>query len=217
VLALGVGWEAWITRNEVRELPHGFTLAIAAGGAICQEILSRFALRTSRKVGSGALRATAWDYRLDVLVALAVVVGIALVRWGGPAWRWADHAAAGVVVLAILWVAGKLLWENIQELMDRQADPGLIDLIRHEALAVPGVLGVETLRIRKAGIEHLVDIHVEVDPEKTVREGHAIAHAVKDRVIRQVRTVRDVLVHIEPCDDEPGRIDAHDSAPHPNR
>ena len=70
--------------------------------------------------------------------------------------------------------------------------------IRREAFAVAGVLGVEKLRARKTGLEYLVDIHVEVDPEKTVREGHAIAHAVKDRVVKGIVAVRDVLVHVEP-------------------
>ena len=98
----------------------------------------------------------------------------------------------------VLWVGGTLLWGNIQDLMDRQADPELLDAVRDEALAVEGVLGVETLRVRKVGLEYLVDIHVEVDPDHSVRDGHAIAHAVKDRVIGRLVPIRDVLVHVEP-------------------
>ena len=82
--------------------------------------------------------------------------------------------------------------------MDRQADTDLLAAVRAEALDVPGVLGVETLRVRKSGLEYLVDIHIEVDPDLTVREGHAIAHRVKDRLIRGAGPVRDVLVHVEP-------------------
>ena len=88
--------------------------------------------------------------------------------------------------------------------MDRQADPELLDAVRTEALAVPGVLGVETLRVRKAGLEYLVDIHVEVDPEHSVKDGHAIAHVVKDRLIGRAGPVRDVLVHVEPSPAEAG-------------
>jgi divalent metal cation (Fe/Co/Zn/Cd) transporter len=60
------------------------------------------------------------------------------------------------------------------------------------------VLGVETLRVRKAGLEYLVDIHIEVAPDLTVEVGHAIAHAVKDRIRSDVGAIRDVLVHVEP-------------------
>jgi divalent metal cation (Fe/Co/Zn/Cd) transporter len=83
--------------------------------------------------------------------------------------------------------------------MDRQAEPDLLQAIRKGALGVPGVLGVEKLLVRKTGLEYLVDIHVEVDGAKTVREGHAIGHAVKDRLLQSIVTIKDVLVHIEPA------------------
>src|SRR5262249_1922890 len=69
---------------------------------------------------------------------------------------------------------------------------------RRPASAGPGVREVETLRVRKVGLEYLVDIHIEVDPGLTVEAGHAIAHTVKDRVIGHVAAIRDVLVHVEP-------------------
>jgi len=87
----------------------------------------------------------------------------------------------------------------VQELMDRQADPDVLQTVRREALAVPGVRGVEKLLVRKTGLEYLVDIHVEVDPDISVRDGHNIGHAVKDRLVDGIVTVKDVLVHIEPA------------------
>jgi divalent metal cation (Fe/Co/Zn/Cd) transporter len=82
--------------------------------------------------------------------------------------------------------------------MDRQESPERLDAARRAAAAAPGVKAIEKIRMRKVGLESLVDIHVEVEPRLTVEEGHAIAHAVKDRLISQVPAVRDVLVHIEP-------------------
>jgi cation diffusion facilitator family transporter len=200
LLALGIGREALGTIGQPRAIPESYTLFIAMGGAILQECLYHYARRVARETGSAALLATAWDYRLDAMGSVAVVFGVALARWKGPSWAWADHAAALVVALSVLWVGGTLLWGNIQDLMDRQADPNLLDAVRAEALAVEGVKGVETLRVRKVGLEYLVDIHVEVDPDHSVRDGHAIAHAVKDRVIGQIVPIRDVLVHVEPSE-----------------
>jgi cation diffusion facilitator family transporter len=147
--------------------------------------------------------AASWDQRLDALGSLAVFVGLALAWWGGPAWHSADHVAALVVALIILWAGGSLFWGSLQELMDRQAAPEVLRAVREEALAVPGVRGVEKLLVRKTGLEHLVDIHVEVDPDLSVREGHAVGHAVKDRLMRAIVTVKDVLVHIEPAPGDP--------------
>ena len=188
LLALGIARESLLTLGSGSTPPEAFTLVIALGGAIFQEGLFRYARRVAVRTGSKALMATAWDYRLDALGGVAVVVGVILTRWGGPAWHWADHAAAVVVAGSVLWIGYSLLWGNVQDLMDRQAGPEMIDSVRGESLAVAGVLGVEKLRVRKVGLEYLVDIHVEVDPDRTVRDGHAVAHAVKDRVIGQFVT-----------------------------
>jgi cation diffusion facilitator family transporter len=195
---LWVGWETLRTLHEPSETPHAFTLVIAACSAVLNEGLYQYSSRVARRTGSRAVLAASWDQRLDALGSLAVLVGLALARWGGPAWHAADHVAALVVAAIILWAGTTLFWGSVQELMDRQADPEVLSQVRREAEAVPGVLGVEKLLVRKAGLEYLVDIHVEVDPEITVRQGHAIGHAVKDRLIARIVTVKDVLVHIEP-------------------
>ena len=195
-VAAGIAWESLATIAVRQAPPETFTMAIAAACAAFQEGMYRYSSAVARRTGSGALMATAWDYRIDALGALTVVVGVALARWGGL--HWADHAAALLVAGFVFWVGGRLLRENVDTLMDRQADADLLDAIRGEALAVPGVRGVEKLRARKAGLDYLVDIHVEVDPEESVRSGHDIAHAVKDRLIDGVGPIRDVLVHVEP-------------------
>jgi cation diffusion facilitator family transporter len=197
--ALGIAWEALRTLWEPSPVPHAYTLIIAGVSVVVQEGLYRYKRRVGRRTGSGAILATAWDHRLDALGSLAVLAGLALARWGGEAWHAADHLAALVVAGIILWAGTSLFWASLQELMDRQADPELLQRVRQEALAVPGVRGVEKLLVRKTGLEHLVDIHVEVDPEMSVREGHAVAHAVKDRLLERIVTVKDVLVHIEPA------------------
>jgi cation diffusion facilitator family transporter len=205
VLAIGIAWGTLSGLGQPNPPPEGFTLVIAAGGALIQEALSRYTSRVARRSGSAALRATAWDYRLDALGSLVVLLGVGAAKLGGPSWYWADHVAGALVAGTILWVGVGLLWENVQGLMDRQADPDLLASIRAEALTVPGVKGVETLRVRKAGLEYLVDIHIEVDPDLTVREGHRIAHIVKDCLIRRAGPIRDVLVHVEPSADRETR------------
>lgn len=196
---LWVGWEALTTMNEPSPAPAWYTVAIAAASIVLNESLYRYSSWVARRSGSRAVLAASWDQRLDALGSLAVLVGLALVRWGGPAWHMADHVAAVIVALVILWTGGHLFWGSLQELMDRQAEPEVLAEVRREAASVPGVLGVEKLLVRKTGIEYLVDIHVEVDPTITVVEGHAIAHAVKDRLQQRLVAIKDVLVHIEPA------------------
>jgi cation diffusion facilitator family transporter len=199
VSALAIVWKSLTTLKEPSPQPEFFALWIAGASVVLNEGLYRYNHRVARKTGSSALQATAWDQRLDAFTSLAVLVALALMQFGGPRFHAADHIAAILVALVILWVAANLFWKNLQELMDRQAEPEIVDAVRHEALAVPRVQDVEKLLVRKTGLEYLVDIHIEVNPELSVREGHEIAHNVKDRIVAHVEPVKDVLVHIEPA------------------
>jgi cation diffusion facilitator family transporter len=202
ISAVWIVWEALSTLGEASVAPEGYTLWIAAASIVLNAGLCRYTSGVARRTGSTAVLAASWDQRLDAFGSLAVFVGLAMAYWGGPVWRSADHFAALAVALIVFWVGGRLFWGSSQELMDRQAEPAMLDSVRSEALAVAGVKGIEKLLIRKTGLEHLVDIHVEVNPEISVREGHAIGHAVKDRLLQNVLTIKDVLVHIEPAPKE---------------
>jgi cation diffusion facilitator family transporter len=196
---VAVGWEALHTLSESSPVPASYTLVIAAVSLVLKERLYRYTRRVAAETGSGAVRAAAWDHRLDALASLAVLVGLALATLGGPAWHAADHVAAVAVAAVMLCAGCSLYWGSLHELMDRQADADILGAVRREALAVNGVRGVEKLLARKAGLEYLVDIHIEVDPDLSVRAGHAIAHDVKDRLLKRIVRVKDVLVHIEPA------------------
>jgi cation diffusion facilitator family transporter len=196
--AVLVGWEAIAHLFDRHTLPAAWTLWIAAANVLIKEALYRVNLHVGEQLGSQSLVANAWDHRSDALCSLAVVVGIAVVRWGGPHFIWADEAAALVVVAAIVWSAWRLLRTNAIELMDQQADAETVDAIRQAALRVDGVRGVEKLRVRRSGMELFADMHLEVDPQITVERGHRIGHDVKSKLVRQFTALRDVLVHLEP-------------------
>ena len=83
--------------------------------------------------------------------------------------------------------------------MDTMPDDRLIDQIRAAAKAVPGVRGVEKCFARKTGMKYHVDLHLEVDPEMTVRQSHQLAHDVRLRIMEKLDWVADVLVHVEPA------------------
>ena len=83
--------------------------------------------------------------------------------------------------------------------MDTAVAPAFEAEVRAVALQVPGVEALDKCRVRRSGLSHLVDIQVRVDGNLSVREGHAIAHAVKDALIASVpHAISDVSVHIEP-------------------
>lgn len=198
VSALLVGWEAIRRFGTADPAPEGWTLALAGANAAIKEALYHYKIRVGRRTGSLAIIANAWDHRADAFCALTVLAGLAVARWGGPGSRFGDEAAAAVVAVAIALSAARLFRESVNELMDVQAPGDLVRRIEGTAREVAGVLGVETLWVRKSGLEYFADIHVEVDPGLTVAQGHRIGHRVKDRLLETYPELRDVLVHLEP-------------------
>ncbi len=201
--ALYVGWEAASRLTQLHALPPVWTLWIAGANVVIKEALYWYKRDVGQRTGSMAIIANAWDHRSDALCSLAVLIGLSVVRVAGPNYLWVDEAAALVVVSVILWTGARLLRRSTSELLDPQADAEIVGRVRSLAAAVPGVRAVEKLWVRKTGIEYLVDVHIQVDATLTVEEGHRIGHAVKDRLVRQIATVRDVLVHLEPFPHDP--------------
>lgn len=198
ISALFVGWEAVRRMNFQHNVPPIWTLWIAGANIFIKEGLYRYKVRIGKRTGSAAIIANAWDHRSDALCALAVLIGLSVIRFGGDQYVWADEVASLVVVGVIVWSGIQLFRSSASELMDVQAAPEFVDRIRVAALDVAGVEEVETLWVRKSGLEFFADMHIEVDQHLSVAEGHRIGHQVKDQLLNQFSSLRDVLVHLEP-------------------
>ncbi len=198
VSALFVGWEAIQRIDGPHDIPPTWTLWVAGFNVLIKEGLYQYKMRVGRRTGSAAIIANAWDHRSDAFCSLAVLLGLAAVRLGGPRFIWADEAASLVVVAAIVWSGAQLFRSSASELMDVQAGSGFVDQIRAVATSMAGVEDVETLWVRKSGLEFFADIHIQVDQNLTVAQGHLIGHQVKDRLLEEFSNLRDVLVHLEP-------------------
>ena len=65
-------------------------------------------------------------------------------------------------------------------------------------MEVIGIIDTEKCFIRKAGMKYHVDLHAVVDGKITVKEGHQLAHELKDYLRLQIPQLGHVLIHIEP-------------------
>ena len=196
------GWIAWHAVKEIID-PHGapawWTLPLLAGVIATKMWFSRRVGALGRAVGSTALGAEALHHWSDALTSAAAFIGIAIALIGGAGYEAADDWAA-LLACGIIAVNGVGIFHRaVGDVMDVAVDPGLEREIRALALAVPGVAALDKCRVRKSGLNHLVDIHVLVDGALTVRAGHDIAHAVKNALLASApHAITDVSVHIEP-------------------
>jgi hypothetical protein len=95
-----------------------------------------------------------------------------------------------------------LAWHSIRELIDTGLEEERVEKIRESIKAVVGVEALHMLRTRRMGPDALVDVHIQVPPKLSVSEGHQISEMVRRQVIEDIEEVTDVMVHIDPEDDE---------------
>jgi|SRR5579862_8882819 len=180
--------------------PAPYTLIVLAGAAIIKEWLFHYVNEVGQSIESTAVRADAWHHRSDAITSSLAFVGISIGLIGGKGYETADDWAALGAACILLFNAYRQLRPALAELTDA-APPGDIDsAVRRVARAVPGVAGLDKCFVRKMGFDLYVDLHVVVDGDIPVREGHRIAHLVKDAILASDSRIAEVLVHIEPLD-----------------
>ena len=196
--AAAIAVQAFSGIGHPRSAPAPFTLLVLLAVIALKECLFRFVLRESLLLESSAVQTDAWHHRSDAITSLSAAIGISAALIGGKGYEAADDVAAIVAAVIIAFNGWRLLRPAVNELMDRAPSREMVERVHRLAQTVPGVEGTEKCLVRKMGYFYYVDIHVEVDPEMTVRHSHEIAHEVKDRIRNDISSVRDVLVHIEP-------------------
>ncbi|PYJ42208.1 MAG: cation-efflux pump [Verrucomicrobia bacterium] len=206
VVAFGVlAAAAGLTIQSVREImtphhgPAPFTLAILIVVIVVKEILFRYVNRIGRHVESTAVQTDAWHHRSDALTSAAAFIGISVALIGGSGWQSADDWAALFACAVIAANGIRLLRPALYEIMDTAPRGQIVDLVRDAARSVPGVRDVEKSFVRKMGLSFYADLHVKVDGDISVRDGHRIAHEVKQAIQQTDSRIADVLVHIEPA------------------
>ena len=203
IVGVGIAYES-IARIHERhaETPGAVALVAALVSIVAKEVLYRWTVRVGRRVKSSAVIANAWHHRSDALSsipALLAVGGAMLV----PAWPFLDHIGAVVVCLFILGAAYKILRPAVGQLIDTGLPEAERRAMLDVAQACPGALDAHDLRSRSLGAGIALDLHVAVDPDLTVVEGHAIAEEVRMRLHAEFPDVVDVVVHVDPHGIEP--------------
>jgi cation diffusion facilitator family transporter len=196
------GWVALHALHEIvtpHQGPAWWTLLVLAGVIVAKTWFSRRMGLAGERVGSTALGIEALHHWSDAMTSAAAFIGICIALWGGKGWETADDWAALFACVIIAFNGFGMFTKALGDVMDTAVPKNFEDEVRAIALAVPGVQALDKVRARKSGLSHLVDIQVRVDGRLTVREGHDLAHAVKDALLASApHAITDVSVHIEP-------------------
>ncbi len=201
VIAAGIAWDVYqrILSPERLLIPQESALGIAAISILVNEWLFQYTKRIALITRSKLLLANAWHHRSDAISSIIVLMGIAGSLLG---YIWADAIAAVLVAVMVAKIGFNLVADSVKELVDTGLSPELVEKIRTEITAISGVKEIHLLRTRQMGEDALVDAHIVVGSRITVSEGHMIGDVVRDVLISKFNDVQEVLVHIDPENDE---------------
>ncbi len=166
-----------------------------------KEILYQWTKIIGKRSQSSSLIANAWHHRTDALSSIPVLFAVWVAAYF-PRLAYIDNIGAIIVSLFILKVSWNIVWPRLSELSDNAATDEERIEIQEVTRRIFGVKSLHALRTRKHGAIIYVDLHVLVDPDISVKVGHDIASVVKRALLETNPNIADVIVHIEPFEEE---------------
>lgn len=197
-----IAYESILNIQTPHKVPQPWTLIVLGCIILWKEISYRVVLKKSKETNSSSLKADAWHHRSDAITSVMAFIGISIALFFGKGYETADDWAALLASVFILYNSYLIFRPALGEIMDEHLYNNLLEEIRLESIKVDGVIGTEKCFIRKAGMKYHVDLHVIVDGKLTVRQGHSIAHNLKDYLRENIANLGHVLIHVEPNNDQ---------------
>lgn len=194
--AVWAGYESISRFFKPEPVSHLWAVAAASiVGFLGNEGVAIFRIKVGREMGSAALVADGYHARLDGFASLSVLLSVIGIALGYP---FAD-AVIGILMTALLL---RIVWESGAAVFTRLldgVDPGMVDVIRHEAMEIAGVTDVSDVRVRWLGHRLHAEINVAVDQDLSVEGGHNIASEVRHRLLHELQFLSNATIHVDPA------------------
>lgn len=178
-------------------VPGMLALIAAIISIAVKEAMFWYTRTAAKKIDSSALMADAWHHRSDALSSVGALIGIAGARMGYPV---LDTIASLVICVFIEKAAYEIFMDAVGKMVDKACDDETEKSIREKASAVEGVLGIDLLQTRVFGNKIYVDLEIQADGNKPLKETHEIAECVHDMIEQEFPKVKHIMVHVNPAD-----------------
>jgi cation diffusion facilitator family transporter len=201
----------WIIYEAAGKLLHPEALdapmlgvAVMLISCITNVFVSRMLFRVGRATDSIALVADAWHLRVDVWTSLGVTVGLGIIWIGqrllpGTDLSWIDPVCAFGVAVLIIKAAYDLTRQAARDLMDASLPPAEEAYIRQSVEAERRIVnGYHALRTRKAGHFRFIEFHIQVAPQMSVADSHALTQKLCRAIQTRIPNAT-ITIHVEPC------------------
>ncbi|MFA5147044.1 MAG: cation diffusion facilitator family transporter [Candidatus Omnitrophota bacterium] len=148
-----------------------------------------------KKISSTAMTVYSWNIASDAFSSLVALIGIAGARHGFPM---LDPLAAFLLSLLVIRTGVLGFHRAYDELMDGAPPESVIAGIRVIAMTNNSVKAIKDIKVRKMGLELMIDMTIEVDKDMKVEKGHLITDAIRGDIMAKISNAREVFIHVEP-------------------
>ena len=170
-------------------------MAISATLSLLLVGIQKYSLR---KAPSLAVEADQAHYAMDVAINIGVIIVMAALHYGAPAWT--DPVFALAVALYLAVTVRRIAGKAIDMLLDRELPGDAREVITKKVMSCRGVLGMHDLRTSRSGMRAFISFDIEVDRDLSLHDAHEIARAV-ERVVLKEFSHAEVMIHVDPHGD----------------
>ncbi len=174
---------------QISNLSIGIMLATLA----INIVVTLYERKRGRELGSEILTADSQHTQSDVLTTISVLIALIAIRAGYPVM---DTIATLVIVGFIGFAAFRIFWASATILGD--ASLPIVHEVERIIREFPEVHDYHNIRTLGHPEEARVDLHVGVDPKLSTSECHDLTHRIQDKIQKDIPSVKEVLIHVEP-------------------
>ena len=159
--------------------------------------------RAAKETGSLVLTAASRHLWTNVAQAIAVITALVLVGLTGR--REFDAVAALVLSAFLVFSASRIITGAVRQIMDVRLPLDEEEVIQGALSRYEGqVVGFHKLRTRRSGHQRYVELHLIVDPKRSVEEIHTVCDGIEGDIQERLPGA-EVTIHVEPDDGRPRR------------
>lgn len=195
--------------NKIRQILDGgevsspgmIALWSAVASIVLKEILYHYTIIQGKALNSPMMIANAWHHRSDAFSSVGSLLGIAGAIFLGDKFVILDPITGCVISIFILVMAVKMSVPAIKELLDVSLPDDVEEKIEATAKSVKGVVDLHELKTRREGPGIIMEGHLVLDSEISLKEAHDISKKVEESLRKEFGTETQISLHLEPEDD----------------
>jgi cation diffusion facilitator family transporter len=179
-------------------MPGKIALWAALVSIAAKEGVYWITIAVAKRVDSSALRANAWHHRTDALSSVATALGIGCALLFGGKWAILDPIAAVLVSVFILIAAAKLLYEAVQDLLEKSLPKEVEQEIREIVEADHDMSELHNLRTRRVGAVYSIEMHLRMRGSTSLYEAQRHSMLLEQRLRERFGQDTLISIHLEP-------------------